>query len=36
MSAAAPSCRAPFRFLCKHLINDHIHLHIKIHADQSR
>ena len=23
-----------FRFLGKHLVNDHIHLHLKIHADQ--
>jgi hypothetical protein len=23
-----------FRFLGKHLVNDHIHLHVKIHADR--
>jgi len=33
MSAAAPSCRGFFRFLGKHLVNDHLHLHVKIHAD---
>ncbi|MCE2694172.1 MAG: hypothetical protein LW645_07885 [Verrucomicrobiaceae bacterium] len=22
-----------FRFLGKHIVNDHIHLHIKLHAD---
>jgi hypothetical protein len=22
-----------FRFLGKHVVNDHIHLHVKIHAD---
>lgn len=32
MSAAAPSCRASSRFLGKHLVNDYIHLHVKIHA----
>ena len=36
MSAGAPSCRASFRFLGKHLVNDHIHLHVKIHADRDR
>ena len=54
MSAAAPSCRVPFRvppsefrvcichygsgklfrFLGKHVVNDHIHLHVKIHAER--
>ena len=23
-----------FRFLGQHLVNDHIHLHVKIHADR--
>ena len=32
MSAAAPSCRTSFRSLVKRLVNDHIHLHVKIHA----
>ena len=25
-----------FRFLGPHLVNDHIHLHVKIHADRER
>jgi hypothetical protein len=23
-----------FRFLGKHLVNDHVHLHVKIHAER--
>ena len=34
MSAAAPSCRASFHSLGKHLVNDPIHVRVKIHADR--
>jgi hypothetical protein len=32
MVLARKPCRF-FRFLGKHIVNDHIHLHIKLHAD---
>ena len=36
MSATAPSCGTSFRFLGNHLVNDHLHLHVKIHAEKPR
>ena len=35
MSAAEPYCHASFRFLRKHLGNDHIHLHVKVHTERT-
>ena len=34
MSAANPSDCAPFRVPGKHLVNEQIHLDVKIHAEQ--
>lgn len=35
MSAAVSSYRASFRFIGKHLVNDRIHLHVKIRAERN-
>jgi hypothetical protein len=34
MSAAVTSCRASFRSLGTHLVNHHVHPHVRIHAER--